>query len=100
MQPAVHSLFVTLRRSLAGTREQHVRVVRSLGLTRREQTVEKPNNAAIRGAIDKVGSAQAGGSDWCRAAGWSSAGACERNGCVQAVQYDELPTVCVCGEGP
>ncbi len=50
----MQSLFVTLRRSLANTREQHVRVVQSLGLWRREQTVEKPNNASVRGAIDKV----------------------------------------------
>jgi ribosomal protein L30 len=58
MNAPVRSLFVTLRRSLANTREQHVRVIESLGLRRREQTVEKPNNAAIRGAIDKVGGRQ------------------------------------------
>ena len=54
MSAPVSSLFVTLRRSLAGTRDQHVRILRSLGLWRREQTVEKVNNAGVRGAIDKA----------------------------------------------
>lgn len=54
MPPVVNTLFITLRRSLANTREQQVRIVRSLGLRKREQTVEKNNNAAVRGAIDKV----------------------------------------------
>ena len=50
----VQTLLVTLKRSLAGTRESHIRILQSLGLHRRQQTVEKPNNAAIRGAINKV----------------------------------------------
>lgn len=52
----VASLFVTLKRSFAGTREHHVRILRSLGLSYRQQTVEKPNVAHIRGAIDKASS--------------------------------------------
>lgn len=28
-----------------------------------------------------------GGSEWCRAAGWSGAGGCERSCCLQAAQY-------------
>lgn len=51
----VRSLFITLKRSFAGTREHHVRILQSLGLSYRQQTVEKPNAAHIRGAIDKVG---------------------------------------------
>ena len=54
MSQPIHSIFVTLRRSFAGTRESHVRIVQSLGLRRRQQTVRLPNNATARGAIDKV----------------------------------------------
>lgn len=50
----VRSLFVTLRRSLIGKPWQHVAVARALGLSRRMQTVEKPNTAAVRGAVGKV----------------------------------------------
>jgi ribosomal protein L30 len=51
----VRSLFITLKRSFAGTREHHVKILQSLGLSYRQQTVEKLNAAHIRGAIDKVG---------------------------------------------
>ena len=51
----MRSLFVTLKRSFAGTRESHVRILRSLGFSYRQQTVEKPNVDHIRGAINKVG---------------------------------------------
>lgn len=61
MSGPVHTLFVTLRRSLANTRHQHVRVVNSLGLWRREQTVERHNNAGIRGAINKASCAEPAG---------------------------------------
>lgn len=54
MAPPVQSLFITLKRSFAGTREHHVRILQSLGFRYRQQTVEKPNVAHIRGAIDKV----------------------------------------------
>lgn len=50
----VRSLFVTLRRSLIGKPWQQRAVVRALGLTRRMQTVEQPNTAAVRGAVGKV----------------------------------------------
>lgn len=55
MEPQIRSLFITLKRSFAGTRDSHVRVLQSLGLSRREQTIERANTASIRGAIDKVG---------------------------------------------
>lgn len=45
---------MTLRRSFAGTREHHVRIVKSLGLRWRQQTVQRPNTSTVRGAIDKV----------------------------------------------
>lgn len=50
----VRSLFVTLRRSLIGKPWQHRAVARALGLSRRMQTVEKPNTASVRGAVAKV----------------------------------------------
>ena len=54
MSAPVHSLFVTLKRSFAGTREHHVRILQSLGLRYRQHTVEKPNAAHVRGAVDKA----------------------------------------------
>jgi large subunit ribosomal protein L30 len=50
----VRSLFVTLRRSLIGKPWQQRAVARALGLSRRMQTVEQPNTAAVRGAVGKV----------------------------------------------
>jgi large subunit ribosomal protein L30 len=50
----VRSLFVTLRRSLIGKPWQQVAVARALGLSRRLQTVEHANTAAVRGAVAKV----------------------------------------------
>lgn len=54
MSGEIRHLFVTLKRSFAGTRDTHVKIVKSLGLRYREQTVQKPNVASVRGAIDKV----------------------------------------------
>ena len=54
MSGEIRHLFVTLKRSFAGTRDTHIKIVKSLGLRRREQTVQKPNVASVRGAIDKV----------------------------------------------
>mmetsp|Transcript_7613 Transcript_7613/g.15265 ORF Transcript_7613/g.15265 Transcript_7613/m.15265 type:complete len:111 (-) Transcript_7613:451-783(-) len=51
---AIKSLFVTLKRGFAGKKETHIKTLQSLGLKRREQCVEKPNNASIRGALAKV----------------------------------------------
>ena len=53
--PPIRSLFVTLRRGLAGVRESHRAVVTDgLGLRKRERTVRISNNASNRGMIDKV----------------------------------------------
>ena len=53
-QQPVRALYVTLRRSFAGTRDTQCAVVRALGLRYRQQTVRVPNNAKMRGAIAKV----------------------------------------------
>ena len=53
--PPIRSLFVTLRRGLAGVRESHRAVVTDgMGLRKRERTVRISNNASNRGMIDKV----------------------------------------------
>lgn len=54
---SVRKLYITLRRSFAGTRETQRRTLESLGLRYREQTVIQDNDGCIRGAISKV---------WCR----------------------------------
>lgn len=54
MEPSVKSLFASLKRSYAGTREHQIRILQSLGLRRREKTVHLENNASVRGALDKV----------------------------------------------
>lgn len=51
---AVKTLFITLRRSFAGTRKSHIGTLKSLGLSYRQQTVQMPNSSSIRGAIDTV----------------------------------------------
>jgi ribosomal protein L30 len=50
----VRSLFVTLRRGMAGKPWFHRRVIEALGLKRRHQCLEKPNNESIRGMLKKV----------------------------------------------
>ncbi|KAK9802702.1 hypothetical protein WJX73_008870 [Symbiochloris irregularis] len=50
----IHRLFITLRRSFAGSRETQVATLRSLGLSYRMQTVEQRNTACVRGAVHKV----------------------------------------------
>ena len=50
----IRHLFITLRRGLAGVREDHRAVVASLGLRKREQTVRRRNDSALRGAVEKV----------------------------------------------
>lgn len=50
----VNSIFVTLRRGYAGTPWFHRRILEALGLKRRHQCVEKPNNPSIRGMLHKV----------------------------------------------
>jgi large subunit ribosomal protein L30 len=54
MEAPIRTIFVTLKRSFAGTRENHVKILESLGFSRRQQTLELPNTSSIRGAIDKV----------------------------------------------
>jgi len=50
----VRKLYITLRRSFAGTRETQCRTLQSLGLRYREQTVIQENTESVRGAILKV----------------------------------------------
>ena len=54
MEPPIHTLFVTLKRSFAGTRDSQRRILESLGLRWRQHTVERANTASLRGALDKV----------------------------------------------
>ena len=51
---SVRKLYITLRRSFAGTRETQVRTLQSLGFKYREQTVVQDNTESVRGAILKV----------------------------------------------
>jgi large subunit ribosomal protein L30 len=53
--PPIRKLVITLRRGLAGVREDHAAVVSALGLRRRGSAVRLPNNASVRGAVAKVG---------------------------------------------
>ena len=50
----IRKLFVTLIRSYAGTKKSQKAILRDLGFTYRLQTVEKPNNFHVRGALVKV----------------------------------------------
>lgn len=47
-------LRITLVKSTIGAIPKHRAIVRALGLTKLNKTVEKPDNAAVRGMIDKV----------------------------------------------
>jgi len=47
-------LAITLKRSMIGRPETQRVTLRTLGLTKREQTVYQPDNPAIRGMINKV----------------------------------------------
>mmetsp|Transcript_5925 Transcript_5925/g.21656 ORF Transcript_5925/g.21656 Transcript_5925/m.21656 type:complete len:100 (+) Transcript_5925:89-388(+) len=51
---AAKTLVVTLKRSLIGVPHKTKAVALSLGLRRVNQTVERPNNPAIRGQLWKV----------------------------------------------
>ena len=51
----VHKLFVTLVRSYAGTKKAQKAILKDLGFSYRLQTLERPNNLHIRGALDKAG---------------------------------------------
>jgi len=47
-------LRIRLKRSVIGTLPDQRATVRALGLRKRGQTVEQPNNPAIRGMVKKV----------------------------------------------
>lgn len=86
--PVINSLFITLKRSTAGVRHQHVRIVEALGLRHREHTVERANTAAMRGALAKVGSWERGGRGVARwEPGWGGAESCE----LARARTDALP---------
>lgn len=61
----VRSLFVTLRRGLAGKPWFHKRIIQALGLRTRHQCVEKPNTDTIRGMLMKVGGGCLRGASGC-----------------------------------
>lgn len=45
---------ITLKRSMVGRPEKHRKVLRGMGLTRINKTVQLENTPAIRGMIEKV----------------------------------------------
>jgi large subunit ribosomal protein L30 len=47
-------LKITLTRSPIGSKEQHKRTVRALGITKMQQTVVLPDNDSVRGMIKSV----------------------------------------------
>lgn len=49
-----NKLAITLRRSMIGRPERERVTLRTLGLTKREQTVVQPDNASIRGMVKQV----------------------------------------------
>lgn len=48
------TLTVTLKKSTIGCKKDQIATVQALGLKKPNQTVEKPDNAQIRGMIFKV----------------------------------------------
>jgi large subunit ribosomal protein L30 len=48
------TLHITLRKSAIGYTERQKRTLKALGLRRIGQTVEHPDNAAVRGMVQKV----------------------------------------------
>lgn len=55
IQPSAKTIRVTWVRSAIGYSEDQKATVKALGLRRLGDTVEKTNNAAVRGMIDKIG---------------------------------------------
>ncbi len=55
----VRKLYITLRRSFAGTKETQRKTLETLGFNYREQTVLQNNTESVRGAILKVRKAEA-----------------------------------------
>jgi large subunit ribosomal protein L30 len=47
-------LKITLTRSPIGSKEQHKRTVRALGITKMQQTVVLPDNDAVRGMVKSI----------------------------------------------
>jgi large subunit ribosomal protein L30 len=54
MTTMVNKLAITLKRSMIGRPQIQRVTLRTLGLSKREQTVLQPDNAAIRGMINRV----------------------------------------------
>ncbi|KXZ38999.1 large subunit ribosomal protein L30 [Alkalithermobacter thermoalcaliphilus JW-YL-7 = DSM 7308] len=48
------TLKIKLKRSVIGTNPKQRKTIQALGLRKREQVVEKPDNPQIRGMIEKV----------------------------------------------
>lgn len=51
---AAETIKVTLVKSPIGSPGKHKKVLKGLGLTRMNQTVERPNTREIRGMVKKV----------------------------------------------
>ncbi|HIW58025.1 MAG TPA: 50S ribosomal protein L30 [Firmicutes bacterium] len=49
-----NTIKVTLKKSTIGCKKDQIATVKALGLRKLHQTVEKPDNAQIRGMIFKV----------------------------------------------
>lgn len=54
MSKTIEALYVTLKRSFAGTPETKIRTLKALGLRHLHQTLRLPNNEKVRGALLKV----------------------------------------------
>ncbi|GMH44920.1 hypothetical protein BSKO_12877 [Bryopsis sp. KO-2023] len=50
----IERLYVTMKRSFAGTPSTVVDTMKTLGLRHRHQTVAQPNTAEVRGALAKI----------------------------------------------
>ncbi|OTA42230.1 MAG: 50S ribosomal protein L30 [Symbiobacterium thermophilum] len=48
------TLKITLKKGLAGRDKRTLATLQSLGLSKRNQTVERPDNPAVRGMIARV----------------------------------------------
>jgi large subunit ribosomal protein L30 len=49
-----NKLKITLVRSTIGTKPEHRKTIKALGLRKIRQTVEKPDNPQMRGMVNKV----------------------------------------------
>ena len=53
-QPAAKTIRIQYYRSSIATPEKHKQIVRSLGLTKLNQIVERPDTPSMRGVVAKV----------------------------------------------